>query len=238
MREIVLDTETTGLDPRNGDRLVEIGGVELLDGFPTGRTFHVYINPDRSMPREAFQVHGLSDDFLADKPRFDDVADDFLAFVTDARLVIHNASFDMGFLNEELRRSGRRTLSEEAVLDTLALARRKFPGSPASLDALCSRFGVSTTHRTVHGALLDAGLLAEVYVELAGGRQAAFSLLSNAEVAALALGGRRVPARPRPVPLPSRVTEEERAAHRAFVATLGATAVWAYYLPREVEAAE
>jgi DNA polymerase-3 subunit epsilon len=238
MREIVLDTETTGLDPRNGDRLVEIGGVELLDGFPTGRTFHVYINPDRTMPREAFQVHGLSDDFLADKPRFDDIADDFLAFVTDARLVIHNASFDMGFLNEELRRSGRRTLSDDAVLDTLALARRKFPGSPASLDALCSRFGVSTTHRTVHGALLDAGLLAEVYVELAGGRQAAFSLLSDAEVAALALGGRRAPARTRPVPLASRVTDEERAAHRAFVATLGTTAVWAYYLPPRIEAAE
>ncbi|MBY0363532.1 MAG: DNA polymerase III subunit epsilon, partial [Phreatobacter sp.] len=154
MREIILDTETTGLDPLRGDRLVEIGGIELINHFPTGRTYHVYINPERDMPDEAFRVHGLSAEFLADKPRFAELVDDFWSFVEDARLVIHNASFDMGFINAELKRTGRPLFPMDRVVDTLAMARRRFPGSPASLDALCSRFGIDNSRRTRHGALL------------------------------------------------------------------------------------
>lgn len=238
MREIVLDTETTGLDPGTGDRLVEIGAVELVDGFPTGRVFHVYINPDRSMPASAFAVHGLSDSFLADKPRFHEVADHFLAFSEGARLVIHNAAFDVSFLNAELSRIGRPPIAPERVLDTLAMARRKHPGSPASLDALCSRYGVSTAHRVHHGALLDAGLLAEVYIELAGGRQATLGLMSHSEVAALTVVAGRSVTRPRPESLPPRLTAAERAAHLTFVSTLGSAAVWDRYLSVERVAAE
>ncbi|WP_181705119.1 DNA polymerase III subunit epsilon [Chthonobacter rhizosphaerae] len=232
MREIVLDTETTGLDPKTGDRLVEIGCVELLNQFPTGRTYHVYINPERTMPREAFEVHGLSDAFLADKPRFDDVADAFLDFIADGRLVIHNAQFDMGFINFELKRSGRSTIGDDRVLDTLQLARRKHPGSPASLDSLCSRYGIDTSKRVKHGALLDAELLAEVYIELNGGRQADLGLVAaSTSTARLRAVGRKAEARPQP--LPSRLTAEEATAHRAFVETLGAGALWGRYLQTE-----
>lgn len=229
MREIVLDTETTGLDPKTGDRLVEIGCVELLNQFPTGRSYHVYINPERSMPREAFEVHGLSDDFLSDKPRFDDVADAFLNFIADGRLVIHNAQFDMGFINHELKRSGRATIAQDRVVDTLQIARRKHPGSPASLDALCSRYGIDTSKRVKHGALLDAELLAEVYIELNGGRQADLGLGPAATTAVQREARSRGVTRPRPAPLPSRISDAERAAHAAFVASLGPNAVWLRY---------
>jgi DNA polymerase-3 subunit epsilon len=234
MREIVLDTETTGLDPRGGDRLVEIGCVELSNHFPTGRTYHVYINPNRSMPKEAFEVHGLSDTFLADKPRFEDVAEDFLAFVGDGRLVIHNAQFDMGFLNAELKRCGRPTLPEDRAVDTVQLARRKHPGSPASLDSLCARYGIDTARRVKHGALLDAELLAEVYIELNGGRQADLGL---GLVAAARRGGRITERiiRPRPEPLPSRLTDADLTAHRAFVASLGSAPLWQTYLAEDCE---
>lgn len=229
MREIVLDTETTGLDPKTGDRLVEIGCVELVNQFPTGRSFHVYINPERSMPREAFDVHGLSEDFLADKPRFDDVADAFLDFLGDGRLVIHNAQFDMGFINFELKRSGRVTITDDRVLDTLALARRRHPGSPASLDALCARYGIDTSKRVKHGALLDAELLAEVYIELNGGRQATLGLATVAENASTGLALEARLARKRPAPLAPRLTPEDRAAHSAFVQSLGGNALWLRY---------
>ncbi|MEL7259379.1 MAG: DNA polymerase III subunit epsilon, partial [Pseudomonadota bacterium] len=176
MREIVLDTETTGFEPEQGDRIVEIGGVELFNHVPTGKTFHKYINPERSMPNEAFEVHGLGDDFLRDKPLFSEVAQDFLDFVGDAKLVIHNAAFDMKFLNAELGWLQLPQLPWDQAIDTLAIARKKFPGSPASLDALCRRFGIDNSDRTLHGALLDSEILAEVYLELIGGRQPDFAL--------------------------------------------------------------
>jgi DNA polymerase III subunit epsilon len=170
MREIVLDTETTGLTPKTGHRIVEIGCVELINLVPTGNVYHVYINPQRDMPEEAFNVHGLSETFLRDKPLFDDIVEDFLTFVEDAQLVIHNADFDMGFLNAELKRLNRAELSNTPV-DTVRMARKKFPGAHANLDALCRRFGIDNSSREKHGALLDAELLAEVYLELTGGRQ-------------------------------------------------------------------
>ncbi len=226
MREIVLDTETTGLSPREGHRIVEIGAIELINHVPTGNTYHQYINPQRSMPAEAFQVHGLGDDFLRDKPVFADIADAFLAFVGDARLVIHNASFDMGFLNMELKRAGKPVLPRDQATDTLDIARRKFPGAQASLDALCKRFGIDNSSRTLHGALLDSEILAEVYLELLGGRQQGLVLDAQANRKA----GPATPADwtppPRPRPLPPRLTEDERAAHAAFVAELGESALW------------
>ncbi len=180
MREIVLDTETTGFEPSEGHRIVEIGAVELFNHVPTGKTYHQYLNPDRPMPPEAFEVHGLGDDFLRDKPRFAQVAQAFLDFVgAESRLVIHNAAFDMKFLNAELNWAGLPTLPSDRALDTVALARRKFPGSPASLDALCRRFGIDNAAREKHGALLDSELLAEVYLELIGGRQPDFALSSG-----------------------------------------------------------
>jgi DNA polymerase-3 subunit epsilon len=178
-REIAFDTETTGLDPRAGHRLVEIGCVELIHGMPSGQSWHRYLNPERDMPDEAFAIHGLSIDFLQDKPLFGDVAEDFLTFVGDATLVIHNAAFDLGFVNAELSRVSRPALGN-AFIDTVSLARRKFPGQRNSLDALCERFGIDNTHRTKHGALLDAELLAEVYVELNGGRQRGLDLAASA----------------------------------------------------------
>lgn len=228
MREIVLDTETTGLDPFDtpAHRIVEIGAVELWNQVPTGNTYHQYINPDRDMPAEAFAVHGISVDFLFDKPRFSQIAQGFLEFIADARLIIHNASFDMRFLNAELSWLGLPVLDDHRAIDTLMIARRKFPGSPASLDALCRRFGIDNSNRTLHGALLDSEILAEVYLELTGGRQAGFSLgaTQNRDKGT----GQKADWRPkpRPVPLPTRLTEEERAAHTAMVAELGAGAIW------------
>jgi DNA polymerase-3 subunit epsilon len=233
MREIVMDTETTGLDPRNGDRIVEIGGVELINHIPTGQSFHVYINPERAMPRAAFDVHGLSDDFLKDKPVFATIAADFLAFIADARLVIHNAAFDIGFLNAELARLSQPAITWDHVIDTLALAKRRHPAGPNSLDALCSRYGIDNSRRVNHGALLDSELLAEVYIELIGGKQAALGLGDAHAAAGASLTLAAEPAgasRPRPAPLPSRLTEDERARHQAFIEKLGAGAVWNKYL--------
>jgi DNA polymerase-3 subunit epsilon len=223
----VLDTETTGLEPAEGHRIVEIGAVELLNHMPTGRTFHRYINPQRAMPEEAFRIHGLSDDFLRDKPVFAEVAAEFVAFIGDARLVIHNAAFDMKFINAELSWLDLVPIPFERAVDTVAIARRRFPGAQASLDALCRRFGIDNSGRTLHGALLDSELLAEVYLELIGGRQPDFALAVSAEVTvvSLASGGEWRP-RPRPVPLPPRITAEEKAAHDAFVRTLGDGALW------------
>ncbi len=226
MREIVLDTETTGFEPESGDRIVEIGCVELYNHMPTGQTYHQYINPERSMPQGAFEVHGLGDEFLRDKPVFAKIGQDFLDFVGDARLVIHNASFDMKFLNAELKWMGLPLLPMSQSLDTLAIARKKFPGSPASLDALCRRFGIDNSNRTLHGALLDSEILAEVYLELIGGRQPDFGL------GAVRDDNDRVQTQsdwrptPRPVPLPSRLTDEEAAAHAAFIEAMGDGAMW------------
>jgi DNA polymerase-3 subunit epsilon len=230
MREIVLDTETTGLDPLRGDRLVEIGCIELLNSIPSGQTFHRYLNPQRDIPAEAFAVHGLSAEFLADKPFFADVVDDLLAFIGDAPLVIHNASFDVGFLNAELDRCGKVAIARDRLIDTLMLARRKFVGVRNSLDDLCARFGIDNSKRTTHGALLDAQLLAEVYLELIEARQAQLGLAAAEAVAVVAAGEHRI-LRVRPVPLAPRLSEAERAAHRTFVATLGEKAIWADYLP-------
>jgi DNA polymerase-3 subunit epsilon len=224
MREIVLDTETTGLEPATGDRVVEIGAVELFNHMPTGKTFHRYINPDRSMPAAAFEVHGLSDDFLRDKPRFAHIAADFLAFIGEARLVIHNSPFDMKFLNTELAAAGHATLPMARALDTVALARQKFPGSPASLDALCRRFGIDNSARTKHGALLDSEILAEVYLELIGGRQPDLTLNTAAQAQGVVATTWRP--KPRAAPLPPRLTAAEAEAHEAFVAKLGETAIW------------
>ena len=227
MREIVLDTETTGFEPEAGDRIVEIGGVELLNHMPTGRTYHQYINPERDMPEEAFQVHGLSIEFLSDKPVFARIGQAFLDFVGDAKLVIHNASFDMKFLNAELGWMGLPPLPPDQAIDTLAIARKKFPGSPASLDALCRRFGIDNSSRTLHGALLDSEILAEVYLELIGGRQPDFALATGGDSRGTDAGDTSWRPQPRPVALPSRLTEDEKKAHDAFVAGLGAEALWA-----------
>jgi DNA polymerase-3 subunit epsilon len=228
MREIVLDTETTGLDPLDGHRLVEVGCVELVNRIPSGQTFHAYFNPQRSMPAEAFAVHGLSDEFLKDKLFFDGVADDLIAFLGDAPLVIHNAAFDLGFLNAELDRAGRSLIARERTVDTLLIARRKHPGGSNRLDDLCVRYAIDNSRRTKHGALLDAELLAEVYVELIGARQAQL-ILSQATVPGQAIG-EPIMVRGRLVPLVAAVTAEERAAHRAFVATLGENAIWRDYV--------
>ncbi len=227
-REIVLDTETTGLSPATGDRLVEIGCVELINHIPSGRHFHVYINPQRSMPEEAFRVHGLSEEFLADKPLFAAVATEFREFIGDAQLVIHNAPFDMGFLNAELERAGHKPLSN-SVLDTVMLAREKHPGARVSLDALCKHYGIDNGRRTLHGALLDSEILAEVYLELLGGKQVSLALIAETRVSgADAIAQRPVAAR-RPTPLPARLTAAELAAHQALVASFGADSVWAAY---------
>lgn len=225
MREIVFDTETTGFDPTGGDRIVEIGAVELLNHLPTGRTYQEYINPERTMPDSAFQVHGLSDDFLKDKPVFARIAQGFLDFVGDARLVAHNAAFDMKFINAELGWLNLPAIPWERAVDTLEIARKKFPGSPASLDALCRRFGVDTSARTLHGALLDSEILAEVYLELIGGRQPDFALAGNAAKTGSDVEDSWRP-RPREVPLASLLSEKEAAAHAEFVEKLGDDSVW------------
>ena len=227
MREIVLDTETTGFEPNEGDRIVEIGAVELFNHLPTGRTYHQYINPKRNMPEAAFNVHGLSEEFLSDKPVFKDIAQEFIDFIKDSKLVIHNASFDMKFLNAELGSINRPALPMHQAIDTLAIARRKFPGSPASLDALCRRFGIDNSSRTLHGALLDSEILAEVYLELVGGRQPDL-VLSGPEVKTTKNGAPSADWRPtpRPKPLASRLSETEKAAHETFIAALGTEALW------------
>ena len=225
MREIVLDTETTGFDPGTGDRIVEIGCVELFNHTATGKTYHQYINPQRDMPEDAFKVHGISIDFLRDKPVFAKIGQAFLDFVGDAKLVIHNASFDMKFLNAELGWMGLPQLPMDQAIDTLLIARKRFPGSPASLDALCRRFGIDTSARTLHGALLDSEILAEVYLELIGGRQPDFALSTSSASA----GSSEIDAwRPthRATPLPNRLTGEEQSAHDAFVEMLGENAEW------------
>ncbi len=233
MREIVFDTETTGLDPLKGDRLVEIGCIELDNHLPTGRHFHVYINPERPMPVEAFRVHGLSDEFLADKPVFAKVAADFAAFIGDAPLIAHNATFDIGFINAEFSRLGFPPVASARVIDTLMLARKKHPNGPNSLDALCARYGVDTSKRTLHGGLLDAQLLAEVYLELIGGRQPGLILVTEQEAeraATVAASGGVRPVLVRPAPLPARLSENDYAAHAALVGKLSG-ALWASYLP-------
>ncbi|WP_257167605.1 DNA polymerase III subunit epsilon [Bradyrhizobium sp. SRS-191] len=229
MREIVLDTETTGLDPLRGDRLVEIGCVEIINRMPTGQVFHVYINPERDMPAEAFAVHGLSSEFLADKPLFHEVVEDFLEFIGDAPLVIHNASFDIGFINAELDRAKRAAIPRERLVDTLMLARRKHPGVSNRLDDLCSRYAIDNSRRTKHGALLDAELLAEVYVDLVGARQSQLILTQETQEIRIGVGG-DTPRRQRDVPLAPRVTDAEREAHRAFIATLGDKPIWMEFL--------
>src|SRR3954466_9935235 len=230
MREIVLDTETTGLDPLRGDRLVEIGCIEIFNRMPTGQTFHRHINPEREMPAEAFAVHGLSSQFLADKPLFASVVDDFLEFIADAPLVIHNASFDISFINSELDRIKRPPIGRDRLVDTLLLARRKHPGVSNRLDDLCSRYAIDHLRRTQHGALLDAELLAEVYVDLVGARQSQLLLASESEETR-ANGAADAPRRQRPAPLAPGISDAERGAHRAFIATLGDKAIWNEFLP-------
>jgi DNA polymerase-3 subunit epsilon len=225
LREIVLDTETTGLDPAEGHRVVEIACVELINCIPTGRVWHCHLNPERDMPLQAYEVHGLSIEFLSTKPRFAERADDMLSFIEGAMLVMHNAAFDFAFLNAEFERLARPRLRWDRVVDTLALARRRHPGSPCSLDALCKRYGVDLSEREKHSALLDCRLLASVYVELVGGHQARLEFAGAGAQAALSQTS-TAGARVRPNPLPSRLTDAERSAHEAFVASLGDDAMW------------
>jgi len=233
VREVILDTETTGLDPKKGDRLIEIGCIEIFNRIPTGREYHCFINPERDVPAEAQAVHGLSTDFLKDKPLFRKVAREFLQFIGDDTLVIHNAQFDIGFLNFELERAGLGSIAMDRVVDTLALARRKHPAGPNNLDALCKRYGIDNSKRTKHGALVDSLLLAEVYVELLGERQAALGLQSTASASAQAARRGKTRAMARPDPLPPRVTADDIARHRTFIEALGAKAVWLKYWPQK-----
>jgi DNA polymerase-3 subunit epsilon len=229
MREIVLDTETTGLDPLRGDRLVEVGCIEIYNRMPTGQTFHRYVNPERDMPAEALAVHGLTTEFLASKPLFAEIVDEFLEFIADAPLIIHNASFDVSFINAELDRIKRPAIMRDRLVDTLLLARRKHPGVSNRLDDLCSRYFIDNSRRTKHGALLDAELLAEVYIDLIGARQSQLILAS--ETRDMRVGGTgEMPRRQREAPLAPRVSEEDRIAHRAFVATLGDKPIWNDFL--------
>jgi DNA polymerase-3 subunit epsilon len=227
MREIVFDTETTGLDPPSGDRLVEIGCIELVNRCPTGKTFHGYFNPERDMPESALQVHGLSIDFLKDQPLFAHRAGELVDFLGNAQLVAHNAMFDLTFLNSELERIGQRPVSRDRIIDTLLLARRKHPGAPNRLDDLCGRYAIDNSRRVKHGALLDAELLAEVYVELIGARQAQLILSQTAPILA---AGEMIVIPERTVPLPLRLTADGQAAHRRFIASLGENAIWRDYL--------
>jgi len=233
LREIVMDTETTGVNPNNGDRIVEIGCLELISHVPTDKTFHVYLNPERSMPQEAFNIHGLSDEFLSDKPLFADIADEFLSFIQEDRLVIHNASFDMAFLNAELKRINRPLLRADRAIDTLQMARKKHPGAQNSLDALCARYGIDNSKRELHGALLDSQILAEVYLELIGGKQRGFDLAPDNNGAHYAKSGDSF-AQP---DLSSRtrsykplLNDEEKAAHETFIQKLGEKAIWNDYI--------
>lgn len=225
MREIVLDTETTGLDPAQGHRVVEIGALELINHIPSGKSYHVYIDPERDMPSDAEAVHGLTTVFLKGKPRFAQIAAGFLTFIGEATLVIHNAAFDLGFLNAEFALIKQPALPPERIIDTLQIARQKHPMGPNSLDALCKRYGVDNSKRDKHGALLDSELLAEVYLELIGGTQAAFSLPTSASLRRLA-GQRPIKLAARPRALGSRLTNEEQQAHSALIAELGPSALW------------
>ena len=233
LREIVLDTETTGLDPFRGDRLVEVGCVEIFNRMPTGQSFHRYFNPERDMPAEAFAVHGLSSEFLSSKPLFAEEVDDLLAFIGDAPLVIHNASFDIGFINAELDRIKRPAILRDRLIDTLLLARRKHPGVSNRLDDLCSRYSIDNSRRTKHGALLDAELLAEVYIDLIGARQSQLTLASESREIRVA-GVGEMPRRQRETALAPRLTEADRAEHREFVLTLGDKPIWNEFLPAAV----
>jgi DNA polymerase-3 subunit epsilon len=227
MREIIFDTETTGLDPLTGDRLVEIGCIELFNRFPTGKTFHGYFNPERDMPEAALKIHGLTVEFLKDQPLFAHRVAELIEFLGDAQLVAHNAMFDLAFLNAELERAGHPVVSRDRMIDTLLIARRKHPGAANRLDDLCARYAVDNSRRTKHGALLDAELLAEIYLELIGARQAQL-ILSQAPI--IAVPGEIVAVRQRPMPLPSRLTVEAQAAHRQFIASLGENAIWRDYV--------
>ena len=227
MREIVLDTETTGLDPASGHRVVEVGCIELINRFPSGKTFHRYLNPERDMPSEAFAVHGLSGEFLKDKPSFSAIADELVSFIGEVPLVAHNAAFDFGFLNAELERAGKTPVARERMVDTLLLARRRHPAGPNGLDHLCARYGIDNSRRSKHGALLDAEILAEVYIELIGGRQASLILVESGLAAADAGGA--IIVRARPEPLLSRLTDAELQVHMAFIETLGSKAIWLDY---------
>ncbi|MEO9877472.1 MAG: DNA polymerase III subunit epsilon [Anderseniella sp.] len=226
MREIVMDTETTGLDPFSGDRIVEIGAVELLNHIPTGTVYHQYINPQRDMPEEAFNVHGLSEEFLGSKPVFKDIAADFLKFIDDGILIIHNAPFDMKFLNAEFSWIDTEQLSMDRVIDTLALARKRYPMGPNSLDALCRRYGIDNSKRDKHGALLDSELLADVYMELIGGRQTMLGLTSDSQQAEKKVEVGQIQVSARPAPLASRLSKAEIDAHNDMVAGLGEKALW------------
>ena len=236
LREITFDTETTGLDPYTGDRVVEIGCVELINHLPSGNTFHVYINPERDMPEEAFKVHGLSEEFLSDKPKFAEIAQDFHAFIKDTPIIAHNASFDVKFLNWELDQAGFAKIDNSLVIDTLVMARQKFPAGPNSLDALCSRFSIDNAKRTLHGALLDSEILADVYLELIGGRQTSL-LLSDEEEEGYSSGmdgergkKRRPPAKQRPTPLQPRLGIIEIEAHATFLKEIKGESLWDNYL--------
>ena len=226
MREIVLDTETTGFDPQSGDRIVEIGAIELMGHVPTSNVFHEYIDPEREMPKEAFEVHGLGDEFLRGKPKFAQIGQRFLDFIGDAKLVIHNAAFDMKFLNAELNWMGLPTLPFSRAIDTLEIARRRFPGSPASLDALCRRFTIDNSSRTLHGALLDSEILADVYLELIGGRQPDFALSATAVGSSTLSVQSEWKTTARPAPLAPRITDQEQQAHAKFIEELGDAALW------------
>lgn len=233
MREIVFDTETTGLS-RVEDRIIEIGGVEMINRFLTGRTFHVYINPQgKEVHPDALAVHGISNEQLADKPVFADVVDEFLEFFDGAKLVAHNAMFDLGFINAELERLNRELISVDRVVDTLALARRRNPMGPNTLDALCRRYGIDNSHRTLHGALLDSEILAEVYIELIGGKQTALGLSSDNRQDNFTQTGNRqkIELAQRPASLAPRISEAEKAAHDALIAKMGDKAIWKKYKP-------
>jgi DNA polymerase III subunit epsilon len=225
MREVILDTETTGIDPREGHRIVEIGAVELLNHVPTSKVFHCYLNPQRDMPKEAEAVHGLTSEFLKDKPGFEEIADEFLDFIADSTLIIHNASFDVGFLNAELGYVRKAQIDMSRVVDTLAMARKKHPMAPNSLDALCKRYNVDASRRDKHGALLDSELLAEVYLELIGGRQISLTLPEEKMQRTVQMQTRGQP-RQRSQPLPSRLTEDEASAHAALAQSLGGKSLW------------
>lgn len=236
LREVVFDTETTGLDPYQGHRLIEVGCIELVNRIPTGQVFHRYLNPQRDVPTEAFAVHGLSADFLSDKPLFGEVAGELVDFLGDAPLIAHNAAFDLGFLNAELERVERPSIPRTRLIDTLLLARRKYPGVQNRLDDLCQRFRIDNSRRQKHGALLDAELLAEVYLELIEARQAQLGLEVAGSRPAVAIAA--APPRLRAVALLPRLSAEERAMHRAFIAALGPQAVWLDYLPPAADATE